>query len=60
MAACRLTTLEHLKVSIKQAWSSITPADYQRLVESMSRLIQAVIAANGGPTRDVLKTSLNC
>ena len=29
MAACRPTTLEQLKVSFKQAWSSITPADCQ-------------------------------
>ena len=48
MAACRSTILEQLRVSIKQAWSSITPADWQRLVslvESMPRRVQAVIAA---------------
>ena len=35
-------------VSIKQAWSSITLADCQKLVESMPRRVQVVIAANGG------------
>ena len=50
MAVCRQTTLKQLKVSIKQAWRSITPADCQRLVESMPRRVQAVIAANGGLT----------
>ena len=52
MTACRPTTLEQLKESIKQAWSSIiTPAACQRLVESIPRRAQAVIAANGGPTK---------
>ena len=51
MAACRPTTLDQLMVSIKQAWSSITPADCQRLVESIPRRVQAVIAANEGPTK---------
>ena len=40
-------TMEQLKVSINQAWSSITSADCQRLVKSMPRQIQTVIAANG-------------
>ena len=50
MTACRPTTLEQLKVFIEQAWSSITPADCQRLVslvESMPRRVQAVIAESG-------------
>ena len=49
MATCQLTTLEQLKVSIKQAWCSITPGDCQRLVGSMPRRVQAMIVANGGP-----------
>ena len=59
MAACRPTTLEQLKVSIKQAWSFITPIDCQRLVESMPRWVQAVIAASGGPTK-LLKVHVHC
>ena len=54
VAACRLTTLEQLKVSMKQVWSSIIPADCQTLVslvESMPTQVQAMIAANGGPTK---------
>ena len=51
MAACLPTTLQQLKVSIKQAWSSITSADCQWLVDSMLRQVQPVIAANEGPTK---------
>ena len=36
---------------VKDAWKSISIAMIEELVDSMPRRIQAVIAANGGPTK---------
>ena len=33
-----------------EEWCSIPPVEFQRLVESMPRRIEAVLAARGGPT----------
>ncbi len=42
---------DDLKAAIKATWASITPELCHRLIASMSRHIDAVIHAKGGPTK---------
>ena len=51
MSKERPSTQEELKAAIRRAWSSVTPMDCYRLVSSMPRRIQAVIAAKGTATK---------
>ena len=37
--------------AIRRAWNSVTHEDYYRIVSSMPRRIQAVIAAKGAATK---------
>jgi len=43
--------LVELKRCVKAAWRAIPDTTIKNLVDSMSRRIQAVIAAEGGPTK---------
>ncbi|VCU39746.1 Bgt-50176 [Blumeria graminis f. sp. tritici] len=36
---------------VKEAWDSVSPEDLVRLIESMPARYQAMIDADGGPTR---------
>jgi len=45
------TNLAQLKRRVKAAWKAIPKETITNLVDSMPRRIQAVIAAEGGPTR---------
>ena len=51
MSKERPSTQEKLKGAIQRAWSSVTHEDCYRLVSSMPRRIQAVIAAKGAATK---------
>ena len=50
MSKERPSTQEEVKDAIRRAWNSVTPEDCYRLVLSMTRRIQAVIAAKGAAT----------
>ncbi len=41
----------YLKATIKATWALITPEQCHRLIDSMTRCIDAVIHAKGGPTK---------
>ena len=43
--------LNELERLVKKTWRSIPQDKIKRLVESMPRRVQAVIDANGGPTK---------
>jgi len=45
------TNLSSLERQVRKAWKSISSEKIENLVESMPRRIQAVINANGGPTK---------
>ncbi len=47
----RPNNADDLKAAIKAAWASITPEQYHGLIASISRRIDAVIHAKGGPTK---------
>lgn len=45
------SNIKGLKIRVREAWEGLSCDNTKRLVESMSRRLQAVIAANGGPTK---------
>lgn len=47
----QISSAAMLKERIIEAWNSITSGELTNLVESMPRRLQAVIDANGGPTK---------
>ncbi|KAL0152679.1 hypothetical protein M9458_052402 [Cirrhinus mrigala] len=47
----RPNTLDELKAAIEASWASITPQQCHRLIASMPRCIEAVISAEGFPTK---------
>ncbi len=38
-------------IAIQEEWNRLTSDDFERIIESMPRRVQAVLAANGGHTR---------
>lgn len=51
MRDMRPNNAEELKAAIEASWSSITPQQCHRLIASMPRRIEAVIAAKGAQTK---------
>ena len=51
MRDMRPNNVEELKAAIEASWSSITPQQCHRLIASMPRRIEAVIAAKGAQTK---------
>ena len=51
MRDTRPKTKDQLITSVKGIWASITPSQCHRLIASMPRRIEAVIKANGFPTK---------
>jgi len=51
MRDIRPNNADDLKAAIKATWASITPEQCHRLIVFMSRRIDAVIHAKGGPTK---------
>ncbi len=51
MRDTRPNNADDLKDAIKATWASITPEQCHKLINSMSRSIDAVIHAKGGPTK---------
>ncbi len=51
MRDTRPNNAEDLKAAFKATWASITPQQCHKLITSMSRHIEAVIHAKGGPTK---------
>ncbi len=51
MRDTRPNNADDLKAVIKVTWAFITPEQYHRLIASMTRRIDAVIHAKGGPTK---------
>ncbi len=51
MRDTRSNNADDLKVAIKATWASITPEQCHRLIAFMPCRIDAVIHANGGPTK---------
>jgi len=43
--------IEELWQNVQDVWNSIEPAQIQSLIESMPRRMEAVLRANGGPTK---------
>ncbi len=46
-----MTNLQQLRDAIVSIWTKISEECFQHLVESMSRIIKAVLKAKEGPTR---------
>ena len=46
----RSTNMDELRLAIRESWVEIPSTLCEKLVESMSRLLKAVIRATGGPT----------
>jgi transposase len=44
-------TIDELKIALNQAWSEFDVSTLREVVDSMPRRIQAVLDANGGPTK---------
>ncbi len=51
MRDTRPNNADDLKATIKATWALITPEQCHRLIDSMTRCIDAVIHAKGGPTK---------
>ncbi len=51
MRYARPNNAEELKATIRAIWALITPEQCHRLIDSMPRLIAAVIQAKGAPTK---------
>ncbi len=51
MRDTRPNNADDLKATVKAIWAFITPEQSHRLIASMSRRIDAVIHAKGGPTK---------
>ena len=47
----RPLTTSQIQAAIQNAWSELKPEDFVNLVDSTPDRIQAVLAAEGGPTR---------
>lgn len=45
------SNLRELKIKVREAWDGIAPDVTRNLVDSLPRRLEAVIAANGGPTK---------
>ena len=45
------TTLQTLRLVLKQEWNAIPQAEINRLILSMTRRVRAGLSANGGHTR---------
>ena len=45
------SNLSELKLYVKQAWKELPPEYCKKLIDSMPQRIEAIIAANGGPTK---------
>ncbi|MBW0587082.1 hypothetical protein O181_126797, partial [Austropuccinia psidii MF-1] len=44
-------TMDKLQATIQMAWKELSPSFFDKLLLGMHNCMQAVISANGGPTR---------
>lgn len=51
VGAKKARNTDELKTALEEAWGEISPGETKNLVSSMPRRLQAVIDANGGPTK---------
>ena len=59
-SSVKLTSEADMMEKLQAAWSQTTTAETQNLISSMGRRCQAVIDANGGPTKLMFLMVLTC